>query len=130
MNFGTFNNAFVDEVFLPTGGGDRVDGPILPLQTWMHVAVVYDGLTTTIYRDGIAVGTKTFAEAPAFDSPQPITIGVDTNDDGVTFTDAFDGRIDEVRIEPVARDAAWLLQMTALPLVGTIAPDVEEVNPN
>lgn len=72
------------------------DPAVIPLNTWVHVAVTYDAATTTmrLYKNGLQVAVNTAAAAYIV---EPIQIGA--------FTSAalFRGNMDEARIWNVAR---------------------------
>lgn len=70
---------------------------------WHHVAAVWDGATLRVAVDGADAGSTPAVGTLDADSTMAVTIGA--RDGG---TDAFDGLIDEVRVERVARTTAWL----------------------
>src|SRR5262249_23030688 len=63
----------------------------LPINTWTHLAVTYNGSTLTFYRDGVAVATSS---ASGTLSPTTGTLQIG----GSQFGEYFKGLIDEVRI--------------------------------
>lgn len=68
-------------------------GPSL-LNTWTHVAAVYNGSTVTLYRNGVAVGTPvTVVAGNITGSTSPVRIGA-INDTRYYFT----GSLDDVRV--------------------------------
>ncbi|MDX2023873.1 MAG: LamG domain-containing protein [Deltaproteobacteria bacterium] len=81
--------------FGPFGGLSAPDGA-LPLNTWTHVAVTYDGITAVLYTNG----QKTFSSAVVAEMPPergPVIVGGDINSaSGVS--ELFVGSLDEVRI--------------------------------
>ncbi len=80
------------------GGGiiAFVDGGAHALNTWTHLAVVYDGNNTvTAYVNGVAVGTLAKTPSP-FNDKTELTIGADGSNDVVIH--GMDGLVDEVRI--------------------------------
>jgi len=90
------------------------DGSLV-LDAWHHVAVVYEDSERgdpTVYIDGVSQpvalqGTSNGGPEP--DDVPPLYIG------GVPFTDTFDGIIDEVRVAPLPRSAAWVtVELAAL----------------
>lgn len=73
-------------------------------QTWIHVALVRSGTTTTLYINGTSVGSTTSQCLPTTNSS--VSIGGNT----VRFADSnFNGYIDEVRI---ANTAVWTSNFT------------------
>jgi hypothetical protein len=85
--------------------GDSEDGtnPI-PLNTWAHVAVTYDGTTTNFYINGDLDRTTTAISGPLTPSNDPLRIGND-----VSWDFSPDGYIDNVRIWNVARTHEQIL---------------------
>ena len=70
---------------------------------WHHVAMTWDGTTQRLYVDGVEVGSQPASGVIDDDPTLPVTIG-----DLAAGGGAVDGRIDEVRVETVARPVAWL----------------------
>lgn len=72
----------------------------VPLNTWVHVAAVYDGANLTLYVNGQvkAVAGRTGSGVLTADTT-PLVIG---NGQGSAQSEAFNGLIDEVRIYPRA----------------------------
>ena len=70
---------------------------------WHHVAVVWDGADLRLSVDASERATTAAVGTLTQRGELPVTIGNDT-----TGTTGFDGVLDEVRLETVARDAAWL----------------------
>lgn len=114
--FSTFN-AQLSSVALFIGAGDF--GPpvsTLVADRWVHLAFVVapDQLTGTIkltrFVDGVTDGE--YARAGMLQqSANPIYIGADRN--GSDDAEFFNGSMDEVRIENVARSAAWIAASVA-----------------
>jgi hypothetical protein len=77
------------------------DTPTIPLQTWTHVAMTYDGATRRNYQDGQPVTEIDDLEGPIGDTDDALRIG-----DDVQWDRSPDGRIDDVRIWNVARTQA------------------------
>jgi hypothetical protein len=78
----------------------------VPLLSWAHVAVAYDGTTNaTLYLNGSPDGSAAFTEpGAAVGLPQRIGTSKTT-----AFNWYFDGRIDEVRLSQSARSSDWIL---------------------
>jgi hypothetical protein len=74
--------------------------------TWYHLAVSRTATASYIYVNGTQVGS-TGATTINTDA-QPVIIGGNENDGTTTPDELFDGKIDEVRISNVARDACWI----------------------
>jgi concanavalin A-like lectin/glucanase superfamily protein/lysyl oxidase/Calx-beta domain-containing protein len=64
----------------------------LPVNTWTHLALTYNGSTLTLYRNGAVVATQS-ASGSMLKSGLPLRIGGDT-----VYGEFMQGRIDEVRI--------------------------------
>lgn len=72
----------------------------LPLNTWSHVAVTYDGATIRTYVNGVQVGTKAQTGA-LVSSTQPLRFGGDA-----VWPEWFQGTLDEIRVYDRALTAA------------------------
>jgi len=85
------------------GTTTEVTGGVLSTGAWHHLAAVWDGTNLHLYVDGAHVGAG--AAHGVIDSAptMPVTIG-----DLAGGTRPLDGRIDEVRVDAVARSSAWL----------------------
>lgn len=83
----------------------------LPLGTYVHVALSWDGATKRIYIDGERVGDERAADM-AFSS-DPILIGADL--DGESRVAPFDGQVDELRIYRRALSSAAIAALAAAP---------------
>lgn len=88
-----------------------VEGPVLPENSWHHVALTFDGNSrNTLFMDGVQVATST---ATAFDGKLNINAYLGTFD-GVK--QMFMGQLDRVRIWTVAHTAAEIAaEMKGLP---------------
>ncbi len=88
---------------------DTVFSPV-PTDTWIHVAVTYDGTEIIAYLDGVEVGTVPQRGAPLDTSGLDLHIG-----SGAAFDRPFDGKHDEIRIWDIALDAetvAWHMEQS------------------
>lgn len=76
---------------------------------WVHVALTASLSVATLLIDGEVVQTKNVGGLPAAGNEKPIILGADNNNNAsLPDADFLDGRLDEVRIETVARSAEWL----------------------
>jgi hypothetical protein len=93
-------------------GGDVIDSFIngqehiseahhIPLQTWTHIAMTYDGASRRHYVNGDLDLDEPDASGPIGDTADPLRIGND-----VQWNFSPNGRIDDVRVWNVARSQA------------------------
>ena len=78
------------------GGAERV-----------HLALTADGAVARLYVNGVERAARPIT-GPVVHSPRPILIGADASFGAGPDADFLDGFIDEVKIETVARDPAWI----------------------
>ena len=99
-----------------TGGHVFAASP-LPVDSWTHLAVTYDGATLRLYLNGDEV-----AEAPQtgaiVSSTHPLELGGDS-----IYGQYFHGLIDEVRVYNVARSAAEIQTDMSTPIVSGTSTD-------
>ncbi len=74
-----------------------------PLNTWTHVALVFDGDSLEIFYNGISIGTTSFTATTLDANALSFSIGRDTNRAGF-----FNGQIDEVRVWTEARNVVQI----------------------
>jgi glucose/arabinose dehydrogenase len=74
----------------------------LPLNTWTHLAITYDGATLRIYRNGVQ-DSSVAASGTLTTSANPLRLG-----GNMVWGEYFAGRIDDVRIYNQARSAAQI----------------------
>ncbi|MCJ8295368.1 MAG: LamG domain-containing protein [Colwellia sp.] len=65
-----------------------------PLEDWVHVAVVFDGTSLTLYQDGVNVASDTFSVTTLVQTTDPLNISKRVGTDQYYFH----GLIDEVRV--------------------------------
>ena len=116
----------------PTGAGTFGDGwksmtgiSPLPVNTWTHVALTFDGANLTLWVNGVTVATQV-QTSPLNISTLPLQIGGDS-----LYGQGFAGRIDEVRVYNRALTRTELEVDMNTP-VGTLAdatPPAAPVNP-
>ncbi|MEP2608760.1 MAG: LamG-like jellyroll fold domain-containing protein, partial [Cyclobacteriaceae bacterium] len=130
---GTDNGSFYFDTYDNTGGGlglraafvnssdtyitTPLTGEILALNTWHHVALVFDQGVFTIYLDGTAVSSADLGETTLVDNTFDWGIGEDGSEVG--GTEFFNGQIDEVKIWHTARTPEQLLAFKDVELNGS-----------
>lgn len=88
--------------------------PILGLDSWYHVAAVYDLSTMKIYVNGVLQATATATGTPTLGTGQVMNLG-----DNPTWPGRyFNGTMDEVRIWNVARTETEIQEFMSAELVG------------
>ncbi|HSP56587.1 MAG TPA: LamG domain-containing protein [Dehalococcoidia bacterium] len=100
---------------------DTLDGDtVLPLNTWTHVAAVYDGSQVRLYVNAVLDGSKDVGALTIGDTADPLRIGND-----VAWDATPDGLLDDVRLWNVGRnnmDIASTMNMTiSAPISGLVA---------
>jgi hypothetical protein len=83
---------------------------LLPVNTWSHLAVTYDGSVMRLYVNGVQVGTQTIA-GPIATSTGALTIGGNT-----VWGEFFTGRVDDLRVYNRARSQAEVQSDMAAPV--------------
>ena len=106
--FGVGNGGGAYSVTNTTSDEIQLFGGVLPSSQWHHVALVADNITTSLFTDGVLV-TSMPQPGTVLDSGTPIFLAGDTNDaTQLPNRGLLDGALDEIRLENVARDPAWL----------------------
>jgi hypothetical protein len=98
-----------------TGGDHRAVSPVpaTDVDTWVHIAGVYDGATWRLYRNGVEVGTG--GDTGAVTVNEVWALGARSRSSVDRY---FHGEIDDVRIYKRALSAAEILALTTLqPLI-------------
>lgn len=95
---------------------------LLTVNQWTHLAVTYDGVTMTFYRDGKVVTTSTPTE-PMVSESNNVTIGLGNPGE------FFIGKIDEPRIYNYARSPTQIVSDMNTPLIGAPGKLVEIAAP-
>jgi hypothetical protein len=69
----------------------------LPVDTWIHVTVVFNGTTATIYRNGVSSVSGAFTQGTKTDAP--VLLGASSMDTATgLFYSLFNGVLDDVRL--------------------------------
>jgi hypothetical protein len=99
-------------------------GVVLPLNAWTHLATTYDGANIRVYRNGVLVAT--LANTGSFDqSNSPLRLGGNS-----TWSEWWQGRIDEVRVYNRALSAAEIVTDRDTPIIaGSMAPIIAATIP-
>lgn len=88
---------------------DAVSSRLPIAGSWTQLAGLYNGQRLLIAVDGavdLAAAVDSFGAQP--NGNKAVSIGANSNDDGVSWQDNFDGVIDEVRVSRVMRSLAWI----------------------
>ena len=88
----------------------------LPLNTWSHIALTYDGTKMCYFLNG-ALGSSNLVSGAITVSTEALTIG-----GNAYSSQSWPGRIDEVRIYNRALSPAEIITDMNTPLVGTVVP--------
>lgn len=100
----------------PLTGRAIVSAPNLPaVQTWVHLAYVYDGTTAYFYVNGAVVDSSPTPQS-SLNNQIPTSAWIGTLDG---YSQFFQGEVDEIRIWGTARKTADILA----DMQGTTAPD-------
>jgi len=103
------HNGFFAYAFLNSHGWSwRVTTTTIPLNSWTHVAVTYDGSMEMVYVNGNLVfsQTGTGSIGDAAPTENDFTIGYRA----IPFSQRFNGMLDEVMVWDVARTQAQIIQ--------------------
>lgn len=91
------NGATVEFVYRDGGGVDRtVTGPTVSASTVTHLVVADDGTNIHFYKNGVETTSARLGAAGYTTTTNRVTVGAYHN--GTTFTNFFDGRLDEVAV--------------------------------
>jgi beta-lactam-binding protein with PASTA domain len=85
---------------------------VLPIGTWTHVAMTYDGANQRLYINGVLAATRAQTGTIAV-SNNPLRIG----GNNAFANEFFHGLVDEVRVYNTARSAAQILTDMNTPIV-------------
>lgn len=83
---------------------NTVTGGTIGIGAWHHIAGTWNGVTLSLYVDGVSVATVSATGVLDGDPSMPVTIG------GLASGErSLDGVVDEVRLENTTRHVEWLL---------------------
>ncbi len=92
--------------------GNSLTGPsVLPLNQWTHLAFTFDGSTTVLYVNGVAVNYQVGLGSLVYSPSVPFTIGADWSSGAPT--DFCQGRVDEVTLYGRALSAREIAALAA-----------------
>ena len=98
----------------PSGSMDLA-GPIIPLNTWTHIACVRSGTQALIYVNGVLTNSTSYPTTVSYSSPLPLTVGYSG------FHTLYRGRLDEIRIWNTLRSNSDIVNNMNTCLVGNEA---------
>lgn len=97
-------------------GFNRAHGATtVPLNTWTHLAGVWDGSQLRVYINGVLDGTTTLSTGAFNATTNPVRIGASL------LTESWDGSLDEIRIWNVARTGVEIASYMNSCMNGTAA---------
>ena len=113
------DNAPRPSAYINTGGGDAqaIGATGLPLNTWTHLAVTYDGATLRLFVNGAQAGSQA-ASGSIISSTSPLRVGGNS-----LWGEYFSGLIDEVRIYSRVLTAAEIQTDMTTPVGAPPLPD-------
>jgi hypothetical protein len=102
--------------WVDNGGGFRVvtGATTVPLNTWTHLAGVWNGSVLTVYINGVLDGTVAVAGGAFNTTTNPVRIGASLT------SESWDGKLDDVRIWTTARTGTEISTYMNGCLPGTI----------
>jgi len=83
--------------------------PALPINSWAHIAMVYDGNYVKVYENGVLQGSVFGRVGLVYNSTQPIIIGADYSASPVG--DVFNGSIKNVAVYDNALSESEIMEM-------------------
>src|SRR5438445_3116821 len=87
----------------------------LPVNTWTHLAVTYDGTTLSLFRNGVLVASRP-GSGPVAAAPGAVASSTSTLQIGASqFGEYFNGLIDEVRVYDRALSPPDIQALSAAP---------------
>jgi hypothetical protein len=93
-------------------GQDYTFGPALPLNTWTHVAITYDGAVLRAFVNGVQRGTNQAVALASVTAPLQVGAWIS----GSQNVDFWSGTLDEVRVYGRALTAAEIQSDMVAPI--------------
>jgi chitodextrinase len=122
LTYGLYANSNVKHPagIVYTGSSEKTTyGPSqLPLSTWSHVAMTYDGSVLAVYVNGALVSSQLISGLMATSATGALSIGGDT-----IWSEWFSGKIDELRVYNRALNAAAISADMIAPVNGSAPAD-------
>jgi len=104
------DDQYIDYIVTGTGGSWYASPTSrAPVQTWIWVALTYDGAAVQLWVDGAPLADATHSISGSFtDDTTIMHIGADTDNGTSSYDYNLDGIVDEVRLARVGRSATWM----------------------
>ncbi len=99
-----FRDNSSDNFAIEINSSHAATAPSPSIGSWHLIHGTYDGSTITHYQDGVAVATATNVTGPIATGTEAIKIGRSP----LTTANFFNGTLDEVRLQKVARSEGWV----------------------
>jgi hypothetical protein len=87
----------------------------VPASEWIHLAGTYDNAMLRLYVNGRLVKSAPCTIPFTFADHNPLLIGGNSNSQGKSWVDCFQGRLDDVRLYNLAISDAEVLRMVSQP---------------
>ena len=92
---------------------------VVPLNTWVHIAGVYDGSSLAILVDGAIAGSVSMLVPHAPSVSRPLRLGLDSEAPTFNPSTWLQGEVDDVRFWNIARSPADIAAFAAVPIAPT-----------
>ncbi|NQV88132.1 MAG: prepilin-type N-terminal cleavage/methylation domain-containing protein [Parcubacteria group bacterium] len=99
----------------------------LPLNSWVHIAAVYDGVQMYIFQNGILENSIAYSGGISDEAAFVSVSGADSFDGGDAF---FNGKIDEARVSDIARWTGAFTVPSGVYGAVSYASDSPTINPS
>jgi hypothetical protein len=110
---GDHAGSYVGELYRSSGALTLISNKPAAVDTWVHVALAATSAgadsQATLFINGMVDVSQSMNGVPPPGTERPIVLGADNNSGAAEpSVDLLDGRLDEVRIETVARSTEWV----------------------